>query len=146
MAFDSGNLKVRLSKGFKFSKRQYGNSLLVIGILIALTAMIVQPIAFYFSIHETWSDEPTMRDLLDMVADFVKRVAHIFDADALVWGNLLRQIVYVVFLLGIIPLYIITMTFGYFTEREKSEALGLHKAFEKFGKRSNTKETKVDFE
>jgi len=146
MAFDSGNLKTRLSKGFKFSKRQYGTSLLVMVILIALTAMIVQPIAFYFSIHETWSDEPTMRDLLDMVADFVKRVAHIFDADALVCSNLLRQVVYVVFLLGIIPFYIITMTFGYFTEREKSEVLGLYKAFEKFGKRSNTKETKVDFE
>ena len=146
MAFDSGNSKKRWSKGFKFSSRQYGTSLLVIFILIGLTTMIMQPIAFYFSIHESWSDEPTMRDLLDMVADFVKRVAHIFDADALVWSNLLRQVIYLVFLFAIIPLYVITMTFGYFSEREKSEVLGLREAFKRFGKRSNTKETKVDFE
>ncbi|MCO4814870.1 MAG: stage II sporulation protein M [Flavobacteriales bacterium] len=146
MAFDPASFKTRVLKGGKFSKRQYGNSLLTLGILIVITAIVVQPIAFYLSIHESWSDEPTMRDLLDMMADFVKRVAYIFNADALVWSNLFRQIVYVIFLLGIIPLYIITMTFVYFNEREKSEALGLHKAFEKFGKRSNIKETKEDFE
>lgn len=146
MAFDNSSIKSAFSKGFSFSKRHYGTSLIILGVLILLTAVIMQPIAFYFSIHETWTDEPMMRDLLDMTADFVKRVARIFNSDALVWSNLLRQIVYVIFLLGIIPFFIIAMTFGYFTEREKSEALGLKKAFEKFGKRSNSQETNVDFE
>lgn len=104
----------------------------------------MQPIAFVFSIHEGWSNEPMVRDILDMAADFVKRVAQIFTEDYMIWSNAFRQLVYIIFMLGILPLVIITMAFGFYTEQEKTEAVGLKKEFEKFGKRSRVKETNVD--
>ncbi len=36
--------------------------------------------------------------------------------------------------------------FGYFSEKERAEAAGLKEEFKKFGKRSRTKESSVDFE
>ena len=87
-----------------------------------------------------------MRDLLDMTADFVKRIAQIYTDDYMIWANMLRQFVYILCMLAILPLMIITMSFGFYTEREKSEATGLRKLFELFGKRSNTKESDSDYE
>ena len=81
-----------------------------------------------------------VRDLLDMLADFVKRVAGIFTEEYMVWSNVCRQLVYLVFVLGILPLVIITMSFGFYNAQEKMEATGLRKAFEKFGKRSRYNE------
>ena len=62
------------------------------------------------------------------------------------WANVMRQIVYVIFMLFILPLLIITMAFGYYSELEKTEANGLKNAFKNFGKRSRIKETPVDFD
>jgi hypothetical protein len=45
-----------------------------------------------------------------------------------------------------IPLVIIMTAFGYFSEKERAEAAGLKEEFKKFGKRSRTKESSVDFE
>ncbi|MBL1279859.1 MAG: stage II sporulation protein M [Fluviicola sp.] len=146
MGISKGKFKERFRKGFKYSKQHYGKSLVLLLVLIGLTSIILQPVAFVFSIHDTWSDEPQMRDLLDMTADFVKRIGQIYSTDYMVWANVLRQIVYVIFMLGLLPLLVITMAFGYFSEREETEALGLRKQFEKFGKRSNTQETPVDFD
>lgn len=136
----------RFGRGFKFSKQYYGNSLLILLIILVLTFIIAQPIAFFLSIHEGWNDQPLIRDLLDIAADFVKRIAQIYTEDYMFWANVLRQIVYVAFMFGIIPLVVITTAFGYFSERERTEATGLHEAMEKFGRRSRTNETDVDFE
>jgi thiosulfate reductase cytochrome b subunit len=106
----------------------------------------MQPIALVFSIHEGWNNEPLVRDILDMAADFVKRVAQVFVAgnEYMVWSNGFRQLIYILFMMGILPLVIMTMALGFYSEREKTEAFGLRKEFEKFGKRSRTKETSVD--
>ena len=132
--------------GFKYSQKHYGKSLVVLLILIMLTAMMAQPIALVFSIHEGWSNEPLVRDILDMAADFIKRVAQAINVngDYMIWSNGFRQLIYILFMMGVLPLVIITMAFGFFSEREKSEAFGLRKEFEKFGKRSRIKETTVD--
>ena len=106
----------------------------------------MQPIAFVFSIHDGWTNEPIVSDLLDIVANFTKRVAQLFTDDYMFWANAFRQLIYIIFLLGIVPMVVITMSFAYFTEREKTEAIGLRIHFEKFGKRSRTRETKADFE
>ncbi len=137
---------VRFKRGFKYSAQHYGKSLLVLLILIGFTAVLMQPIAFVFSINDGWSNEPIMRDFLDMVADFTKRIAQIYTDDYMFWANVLRQLIYVLFMLFILPLLFITMSFGYYSELEKTEANGLKNAFKKFGKRSRTKETSVDFE
>jgi len=146
MGISNGKFKERFRKGFRYSKQHYGKSLVLLLILICLTAIILQPIALVFSIHNSWTNEPEMRDLLDMLADFVKRIAMIYTDDYMVWANFFRQFVYIIFILGLLPLLIITMGFGYFSEREKTEVMGLRNQFEKFGKRSNTQESKVDFE
>ncbi len=130
--------------GFKYSQQHYGKTLVVIFILLLLTAMMMQPIALVFSIHDGWRNEPLIRDILDMTADFIKRVAQIFTDDYMIWSNAFRQLIYVLFMLGVLPLVIITMAFGFYSEREKTEAVGLRKEFEKFGKRSRVKETNVD--
>lgn len=136
----------RFSRGFKYSKQHYGKTLLLMMILLVLIIIIMQPIAFVFSIHEGFTNEPMVRDFLDLLADFVKRVAQIFTDDYMIWSNGLRQLVYAVYILGIMPLIIITTAFGYYSELEKTEANGLKKAFKKFGKRSRTQETEVDFD
>lgn len=143
---DDNGLGVRLKRGWKYSKNYYGNSLLLLLILLLLTFLMLQPIAFIFSIHEGWNDEPMVRDLLDMMADFVKRIAQIFTDDYMIWANVFRQFVYIMFMLGILPLMIITMAFGHYSEVERTEAKGLKKAFEKFGKRSRSHEKDVDFD
>lgn len=141
-----GTYGQKFKQGFKYSKQHYGKSLLLILVLLLITSLFMQPIAFVFSIHDGWRNEPLVPDVLDMVVGFVKRVAQIFTEDYIVWSNGFRQLVYIAFMLGIVPLVAITMSFGFFSEREKTEALGLKKAFKKFGKRSRVKETPVDFD
>ncbi len=146
MGLGEGTLGQRFKRGFKYSSQHYWKSFLIILILCLLTIMVVQPIALIFSIQDSWTGEPMVRDLLDMLADFTKRVAQIYTDDYMIWSNALRQLFYVVFILAIIPMVVITMAFGFYSEREKTEAKGLRRQFEKFGKRSRSKETNADFD
>ncbi len=146
MGLSAKERKGKFGLGFSYSSKHYGKSLVVLLILILLTAMLMQPIGFVFSIHEGWNNEPLVRDILDMAADFVKRVAQVFVAgdEYMVWSNGFRQLIYILVMMGVLPLLIMTMALGYFNEREKTEAFGLRQEFEKFGKRSRIKETSVD--
>ncbi len=146
MAFDGASFGKRFSKGFKFSKQHYGNSLVLLLILIGITSLLMQPIAFVFSFHESWTNEPMVRDLLDFTADFVKRIAQIYTDDYMFWANALRQVVYLVMIFAILPLLLFTMVLGYYSELERTEATGLRKAFEKFGRRNRFQEKDVDYE
>jgi hypothetical protein len=76
----------------------------------------------------------------------VKRVSREFTDDYIVIGNIVRQLVYLAFLLGILPLIAITAGFSYYTELDKSEAKSLKENFKKFGKRNRYQEKTVDFE
>ena len=143
---DDEKFGIRFKRGFKYGAQHYGKTLVVLLILLLLTFLVMQPIAFVFSIHNSWSNEPEVRDLLDMAADFVKRIAQLVTDDYMIWSNVLRQFVYIIFVLGILPLAIIAFSFGYYSELEKTEARGLREAFKRFGKRSRSKETDVDFE
>lgn len=145
-ALDGGDSRGRFSKGFRFSKQHYGNSLLILMLLTVLVFILSQPIAFVLSMHDGWRDEPMIRDLLDIIADFTKRVALLYTEDYMFWANVVRQLFYLVFLIGVLPLVAITAAFGFYTERERSEATGLKIAFKNFGKRSRTQEMEADFE
>lgn len=137
----------RLKKSFTFSKNQYGNSLLILLLVLLFIALVAQPIAFVFSIHNGYNNEPIVaRDLLDMLADFTKRIAQNFTEFPVVWSNILRQMVYLLFFFFTLPLLIVPTAFSYFSELEKTEVPGLRKQFEKFGKRNRFQETDVDFE
>lgn len=147
VGLDNESFGKRYGRGFKYSLQHYGKSLVLLLILIPLIALMMQPIASVFSIHNTWTNEPQiMSDFLDLAAGFVKRIAQMFTDDYMIWSNALRQLVYLLCIIGILPLVIIVMSLGYYSELEKTEANGLKKAFEKFGKRSRSHETNADFE
>lgn len=143
---DDNSFFVRFKRGFKFGRDHYGKSLVLLLVLLFLTSLLMQPIAFVLSMHQSWNNEPWIPDLLDMAADFIKRIAQIYTNDYMVWANAFRQFVYVLFMLGILPLMIIVFALAYYSELEKTEVKGLRRAFEKFGKRSRSRETEVDFE
>jgi len=146
VGLDDNKFGVRLRKGFKYSAQHYGNSLLMLLILLLFVSLLMQPIASVFSIHDFRGEPSIMSDLLDLVAGFVKRIAITLEGDHIFWGNITRQLVYVLFIIMFIPLVVIMTSFGYFSERERTEANGLKNEFKRFGKRSRTKESSVDFE
>lgn len=146
MGLDDVSFGQRYKKSFRFSSKQYGNTLLTLGLLLAFIVLIAQPIAFIFSMHNGYNDEPLVKDALDMFVGLVKRVSREFTDDYIVVGNVVRQIVYLAFLLGILPLIAITAGFSYYTELDKSEAKSLKETFKKFGKRNRYQEKSVDFE
>lgn len=146
VALGDGPFGKRFGNGFKFGAGHYWKTFVILLILCVLTFLVVQPIAFFFSIHFDYGDEPLVRDFLDMVADFTKRIAYLYTDDALFWANAVRQVFYIFVLIFLIPLVVFTMALGYFSERERAEATGLKRQFELFGKRSRTQETDADFE
>ena len=146
MGLDDASFAKRFKKGFTFSKNHFGKSLLVIVLLVAFVMIISQPFAFVFSIQETYQNEPMMKDFLDMLSELAKRIGREFTDDYMVVGNVVRQLFYVLFFLGIVPLVAITAGLSYFSEVDKTEAASLKKGFQKFGKRNRYKEKQVDFE
>lgn len=146
LIFDNDSIGKRIKKAFNFGKSQYGNTLVILILIILFITLIAQPIAFVYSNHTAFSDEPMVRDLLDMLADFSKRIAVHYSDVPVFWSNIIRQIVYLIFFLCLFPLFIIPSAFIYFSELEKTEVRGLRKQFGKFGKRSRFKETEIDFE
>jgi uncharacterized membrane protein SpoIIM required for sporulation len=146
MGLDDAAFGGRLKKSFRFSIKQYGNTLLTLGLVLVFIVLIAQPIAFVFSIHNGYNDEPLVSDALDMLVGLVKRVSREFTDDYIVVGNIVRQVVYAAFLLGILPLLAIIAGFSYYTELDKSEAKSLKENFKKFGKRNRYQEKSVDFE
>ena len=147
MSLNDGTFGKRFKKSFAFSRNQYGNSILILLLVLLFVALLAQPIAFVFSIHNGYSRGPVVsRDVLDMIADFTKRIAQNFTEFPVIWGNILRQLFYLIFFFITLPLLIIPTAFSYFSELEKTEVHGLRKQFEKFGKRNRFQETEVDFE
>lgn len=145
-ALDQGSVGKLWSKGFKVSRKHWGKSIVLLMIMLLITFIAMQPIAFVFSIHEGWNDEPLVRDLLDIITGFIKRVAQIYTDDFIFPANMVRQLFYLAYIFFLLPLLVIITGLGFYTVREVEEATGLRKAFESFGKRSRVKETEADFE
>jgi hypothetical protein len=141
---DEGSFGKRWSKGFSVSAQSYGTGLLNLLLITLLVVVLGQTIAFVFSNHAPFSDKPMMTDLLDMFSEFVGRIAMIFTDDYMLYSNLARQLVYIIFVFLAIPLLVITTAFNYFNVIEKQEAIGLKKEFEKFGKRKRNQESNFD--
>jgi len=133
----------RFSKGFSYSAKNYGNGLLALLILLCIVFIAAQPIAFFFSIH---FDSGHTSDVLDIVAEFIKRVAQIFTDDYIFYANIFRQAVYLLYVIVVLGILATLMSFAYFNEVERNEAAGLRESFKKFGKRNRNKETSVDFD
>ena len=143
---DAGSFGERFKKGFAYSRKHYGKTLVVLLLIGVFVVILSQPIAFVFSIHEGFGDKPLVNDLLDMLAGLVKRFAREFTEDYMIVANVVRQVVYLIFFLGISPLIATAAGLGYYSENEKAEATGLRKQFTKFGKRNRFQEKPADFE
>ena len=131
-------------RAWKFGVNAYGLNLLAILFSVLLVTIFMQPIAYVGSNHV--GPSPGMRDLLDVLADFVGNLTATFDFDSMYWSNFTRQLIYLFFLLFVLPLIFIPMIFVAFSEYEKFAAVGLKTDFEKFGKRKRNQETMLDFE
>lgn len=134
-----------IRRGWNYGVRSYGNSLLNLVIFTVIIALFMQPIAYGGNNITRYLLGP-MPDLLDMLADFTKNVAEAVGADRMYWSNTVRQIVYLLFIVFVSPLWIISIAFLSFNEYEKESANGLKEAFKKFGKRSRYQENEADYE
>jgi len=143
--FGEGSLFSKIVKGIKFGTTNYFFSLVSLIILGAIAFLFAQPIALVFSIVNQFSQEPVSPDLLDLLADFVIKIADTYGAHGVFWSNVVRQLFYIVFLLLAAPLYLILICLSYFSVVEKMESRFLKEEFYKFGNRDRFKETK-DFE
>jgi hypothetical protein len=143
---DERPVGARWIRSWSYSANRYGTSLMVILMSVFIVFIISQPIAFIFSFHEPFNDQPLVRDLLDMLADTVKRVAMIYTDEHIFWSNIVRQIVYLLFSFMVIIFMGITMAVSYYSSREKEESVSLREAFKRFGKRSRLNESQADFE
>lgn len=128
---------ISLKTAFKLSSKKWISTVLILSILCLTVFFFAQPIAFVAL---------SMNDLLDWFTDFLLPIFAEFTQDPLVYANVVRQIVYLLFILIGLPLFYISFALIYYSAKEESEAIGLRKAIKEFGKRSRIKENPIDFE
>lgn len=136
--------KRKIGAGFKFSSRNWGKNFGVVLFFTLFIFIAVQPIAFIFSISD--GGAPLMNDLLDLLTDFVKQFLAEETAYYVVVANVIRQVVYLLAFVLLLPLIFIASGFLFHSVEEEIEVVGLKKEFEKFGKRSRVQETQYDYE
>ncbi len=136
-----------LRDGFAFGTRSYGTLLLVTLLMSFIIMLFAQVIAGFYSYEDNYFlREPMYPDFLDMLSQFVSYIARNYTDNFMVPANIVREVVYVLFIFFTMPLFIMMLGFQYFTVREQETSFGLRKEFEKFGKRKKHQETKIDFD
>jgi hypothetical protein len=144
MGLDQQKFKLRMKQMFKF--KGYGISLLVLIILLVIAFLIAQPFGLIFSIQEKYQSQPLINDLLDMLSKFIERIVNSLDGNGLFWANVTRQIFYILFTLILFVFLAITMSYAFYSLKEKQDAISLRLKFESFGKRKRNQETIYDYD
>lgn len=145
-AFGEGKVIKRILNSIKYATSNYFPSLVTFLLFGLAVAIFVQPIALVFSVvYSSIYPEPPVPDLLDMLSDFVAKISDTYGTNGIYWSNIVRQVIYIITVLVVLPLYSILSSFLYFSTVEQKEARFLKEQFSKFGKRDRFKETK-DFE
>lgn len=129
-----------LKKSYRMGRKKYASNLIYILFFSLLVTLLIQPIALVFSIHNGWTNEPVIRDVLDMICDFANRVFLFFTEDYMYFSNSIRQLFYLLFVLLTLPFFAIILALSYFNLKEKYELISLKKEFELFGKRKKYQE------
>lgn len=132
-------------EGFDFASKHWTKGFVGLLVLSLSVFFFAQPFGFVMSIQEG-SGEPPMNDVLDWFCNFLQPILSEYTSYHTEIVNLFRQVIYLGFILLVLPLFFIVSGFIFYTAREEVNATGLYLAFEKFGKRSKTQETKVDFD
>ncbi|PKR82072.1 hypothetical protein CW751_01675 [Brumimicrobium salinarum] len=91
---------VSLKKGRQYGTKKWSTVFILSFILLIVTFFFAQPFAFIVSVEA---------DLLDWLIDFLLPIFAEFTEEPLVFGNLIRQLIYITFLLFIIPLFLLLM-------------------------------------
>lgn len=134
-----------IKSGFQLSGGKWSSSFVIFSLLCITTFFIAQLFAFVFSYNDI-GGQPYMNDLLDWLSDFLLPIFSEFTQDPIVWINVVRQIVYVLFLLLLMPLFFMAFGLLFYSAKEEVEAIGITNELQQFGKRSKTIETRSDFE
>jgi uncharacterized membrane protein SpoIIM required for sporulation len=140
LALSSENFGSAFKLGFKYSKRQFGNNFLIMALAFCIIVILAQPIALVFSI------ENLIPDLLDLVVNFCKRIFMTITKDYLVICNIIRQVIYAIFFLLMLPLIAICSSLVFYSEDESLNLHSLKEQFKVFGKRKKHTENDIDFE
>lgn len=143
IAIGEESFSKNLRAGFRYGSKYYGTILMSIIVLSLVLFLFAQPFALVFSYD---SGDPEFPDLLDKVAMFTRDIARFYTTDFVMPANIVRQLFYLTFIIFVLPLFIIAMTFHYYSVVELNQSIGLRKQFETFGKRKRNQETSVDFE
>ncbi len=138
--------KMAAREGFDFASKHWAKGFVTLLVLSLSVFFLSQPFAFVLSIQEGPADQPVMNDLLDWFFGFLQPILMEYTSYHTEVVNLLRQAIYASFLLLILPLFFIASGFIFYTAREEVNATGLYRAFEKFGKRSKTQESRADYD
>lgn len=128
-------------EGIKLGYFGYFNSIFVLAIFSVGITVLAQPIAAIFSVFNEYTMRPELPDLLDVLCDFLTKIFDAYKLDSMFWTNWIREIVYLTAVVFIVPLLAILSTLIYHHGMETKNLRGLWKEFEKFGKRSRTKES-----
>lgn len=131
--------KFSLNKAFRFGKIEWSNTFVLSLVLVLMVFCFAQPIAFVFSFHD-YNGEPVISDLLDLLTGFVERILQEETAAFVMITNVVRQIVYLSFLILITPLLVYGVLLIYHSVKEKEEAIGLKEEFKTFGNKNKSNE------
>lgn len=123
--------KSDLNAALRYAGKDWSNFFILGLILIIMVISFSQPIAFVFSFHD-FNGEPVISDLLDLFTAFLERVLREHTASYVLIANIVRQVVYVLFILLILPLIIYAFLLIYHSAKEKVESVGLREEFERF--------------
>lgn len=131
-----------IQEGFFYGMKAYSTSLLSITLLLLITFLLAQPIAFAFSGNGGGSVyvEPSYPDLLDLCVKFIKYIFQPITKDYMIIVNVFRQVVYLTFVILLIPLFCINALLIYMDIREKYQSNGLFEQLKGFGKNRNMHE------
>lgn len=138
-------------KGFSYGTKGYGQTILSIMVMSLVLFLFAQPIAFVYSFH-TWdwmsgtTSEPYIADFLDRFCGLIKEISREYTPNFILPTNIVRQFIYIIFLLFILPLFTTAMGFSYMNIHEKLSSNGLRQKFQEFGKRKKFQESEYDFE
>lgn len=135
VAFPSLAFWKGFKKGLKYGLKGYFFILIGMFASLLLLTILIQPISSVFSIEDSG-----LPDLLDLLVDLIGAILERSGQNAVFWGNIIRQIIYMLALfLSVSFLMIYTCTMFY-SSLEKREAVRLSSELSKFGKRHRIKE------
>lgn len=134
---------ISIKKSFSFSRKQYFSGLAVLIIFALAVSLLAQPIALVYSMHESWSNKPEIPDLLDKATDFINNIGIRFTEDYMYYSNSFRQLIYLLFVFAVLPLYGIYVSISTYSLKEKQEAISLKQQFSVFGRKRKMQHSNV---